>query len=227
MKFFLRMILTLLLMFVITGCSSPLLSSFNSDTFSPETESHSLLERLELESQSADAGVEGAETQASLSNESLLTEIDTVQVKTLIESQPFQTLARSGEITQYPCSSCHIEPLADLQSAQGLAAPKAHWNIEIDHADESVMTCTTCHSSDNMDTLHTLTNEPVSFDHSYQVCAQCHSGIAEDWAGGAHGKRVGGWTPPRVVNNCTDCHNPHQPQWDIRWPSVTNSGSTK
>jgi hypothetical protein len=28
-----------------------------------------------------------------------------------------------------------------------------------------------------------------------------------------------------VVQNCVECHNPHQPAWDIRWPAVTNSGS--
>jgi len=217
MSLFLRNTFPLLLMVAIVGCSSPLPASFG-----PQTESHSLLERLEHAEGDNEQSVD-----TDLSNDSLLAEIDTVQVEMLIEGQPFQTLARASEITQYPCSSCHIEPLADLQAAQGITDPKAHWDIEINHADESVMSCTTCHSVDNMDTLHTLADSPVSFDHSYQVCAQCHSGIAEDWVGGAHGKRVGGWTPPRVVNNCVDCHNPHQPQWDIRWPAVINGGSTE
>jgi cytochrome c553 len=60
----------------------------------------------------------------------------------------------------------------------------------------------------------------VSFDHSYQVCAQCHSRQASDWASGAHGKRAGGWAPPRVIYACAQCHNPHSPRWDTRWPAV-------
>ena len=39
-----------------------------------------------------------------------------------------------------------------------------------------------------------------------------------DWAGGAHGKRLAGWAPPRVSKTCVECHNPHQPQWDKRAP---------
>lgn len=225
MSLLLKSTLSLLLMLTISGCAAPLPASFR-----PQAENHSLLERLEHADSSNALDAEGANehnADSSLSNDALLAEIDVVLVETMIESQPFQTLARTSHITQYPCSSCHIEPLADLQADPGLTAPKAHWDIEIAHADESIMTCTTCHSPDEMDTLHTLSGNSVSFDHSYQVCAQCHSGIAEDWVGGAHGKRVGGWTPPRVVNNCVDCHNPHQPQWETRWPAVTNGSSTE
>jgi hypothetical protein len=82
------------------------------------------------------------------------------------------------------------------------------------------MSCATCHALDAPDQLRTLERRPVAFDHSYQVCAQCHSRQASDWAAGAHGKRVGGWAPPRVVYPCAQCHNPHHPQWDTRWPAV-------
>ena len=215
-----RHALGLLMIFVISGCASPLASRLGG-----EVHSQSLIERLEHEAPSGTDHEPNAES--NLTIDSLLTEIDAVQVQTLIESQPFQTLARTGEITQYPCSSCHIEPLAELQAIQRQSDPKAHWDIAIEHADESVMRCTTCHSPDDMDSLHTLTGDTVAFDHSYQVCAQCHSGMAKDWVGGAHGKRIGGWAPPRVVNNCVDCHSPHQPVWDMRWPAVTNGGSSK
>ena len=70
-----------------------------------------------------------------------------------------------------------------------------------------------------MESLRTLNGQAVAFDHAYQVCAQCHSSQAKDWAGGAHGKRLGGWAPPRVVASCTACHDPHRPALDKRWPS--------
>ncbi len=183
----------------------------------------SLLERLEHAAPAT--GEHGAAKLTSLANAALLDEVDAVEVQALLHDQPFHTLARTGQITQYPCSSCHTGPLAALRSMQSNTAPKAHWEITIDHADESVMSCTTCHNSDNMDRLRSVTGNPIEFNHSYQLCAQCHSNVAAEWVGGAHGKRVGGWTPPRVVANCVGCHNPHQPQWDIRWPAVTNGGA--
>ena len=64
----------------------------------------------------------------------------------------------------------------------------------------------------------------VTFDHSYQVCAQCHARQVSDWAGGAHGKRMGGWAPPRVVAGCPACHDPHRPAWETRWPAIAVGG---
>jgi len=204
-------------MLILTSCAAPL-----TPEFMQEEHSESLVERLEHEASQIN---HKGEQSALPSIEHLLTEVDSVEVETIILSAPFRTQSRTGKIVQYPCSSCHIEALADLQAKMGASAPAAHWDIAIAHADESVMSCTTCHNPENMNELHTITEQAVEFDHSYQVCAQCHSGVAEDWAGGSHGKRIGGWAPPRMVNNCTDCHNPHQPAWDIRWPAVTNDGT--
>jgi len=207
-----------LLITLLAGCAAAW-----SSPFTEGGHGESLLDRLQEEAPLGDEAAEHGAT--SLTIDALLTDVETVAVETGAQGTPFQTLARTGHITQYPCSSCHSEPLADLQSALSTTDPKAHWSIDMAHADRSVMQCTTCHNPENLDTLQTLTGSKVEFDHSYQVCAQCHSGLAEDWAGGAHGKRVAGWAPPRVVNNCTDCHNPHQPAWDIRWPAVTSGGA--
>ena len=81
------------------------------------------------------------------------------------------------------------------------------------------MGCTTCHATADVNELRTLTGTAVLFDHAYEICAQCHSTQKADWEGGAHGKRAGGWTPPRVVFNCTECHNPHRPAFASRWPA--------
>jgi hypothetical protein len=216
-------------MLAVVGCSLPM-----APQLTQEEGAHNLLERLEDEAPAE--GVPGNEQDAHASDspamtiEELLTEVEYVAVQQVVDRAPFYTIARTDQITQLPCSNCHTLPLATLQAEQkseteSAAAAKAHWDLVIDHADESVMNCKTCHNVDNPDELHTLTGHVVEFDHSYQVCAQCHGQQYEDWQGGAHGKRVGGWAPPRVVQNCVECHNPHQPAWDIRWPAVTNSGS--
>ena len=128
---------------------------------------------------------------------------------------------RIDNITQYPCSECHDRPLQEIQTGNKPAPKKAHWQIESAHAPAAIMNCFTCHNSRKMNTLRNLTGGEISFDHSYQVCAQCHSPQWKDWIGGAHGKRLGGWAPPRVIQSCIDCHDPHQPAWEKRWPKQT------
>ena len=176
-------------------------------------EEGSLIERLEH-------GDEG-HADAELNIKHLLVEINSVPVQSDLEI-PFHTVARTGEIVKYPCSSCHEKPLEVVPASELRGV--AHADIELNHADLSTLTCTSCHAADNLDSLHSLTGKPIEFDHSYQVCAQCHTQQVEDWEGGAHGKRVGGWAPPRVIETCTSCHNPHDPHLELRWPAVTGGG---
>ncbi len=224
----------LLLATLVVGCSAAIRPQL-----AQEANEESLLERLAHETSAEESA---HNTDGVVNNdvniESLLTEVDYGAVQNITAVLPFHTLVRKDEITQYPCSNCHIAPLTTRQAegqerttqageSQDAGAAKAHWDIMIEHAETSVMNCTTCHTADDMDALHTLTGDVVDFNHSYQLCAQCHGQQHEDWLGGAHGKRVGGWAPPRVVENCVECHNPHQPAWDIRWPAVTNAGLEK
>jgi hypothetical protein len=122
---------------------------------------------------------------------------------------------RSRSIEKFPCSKCHNgNPLVVSKTK------RAHWNIELFHAPIEVMACDTCHLQKNPGELHSLRGKPIAIEHSYQLCAQCHSKQFQDWLGGAHGKRVGGWAPPRVISSCTECHNPHDPKLKKRWPAV-------
>lgn len=212
---------------IITGCDS-----FPPTGLITREAPHDLMSRLEHEA-SLTQDRTTAETETEKVNiEQWLTELEYVLVhpqgETLLDDRlQFHTLIRKNKITQYPCSTCHIEPLEALQTTtqeNTSSTQQAHWDTKLNHAAESVMNCLTCHTADDMDNLHTLTGEAVDFDHSYQLCAQCHDQQYDDWEGGAHGKQIGGWAPPRVINNCVDCHNPHQPDWDTRWPAVTNAG---
>ena len=132
---------------------------------------------------------------------------------------PFFVATRTQAIERFPCQECHVQPLAELRAALP-DGQDAHWGLEVDaHAPADVMTCTTCHAGSDMNELELLSGRQVSFDHVYLLCAQCHQTQADDWVGGAHGKRLGGWAPPRVTENCTGCHDPHAPAFPQRLPA--------
>ena len=156
---------------------------------------------------------------ASLSSERFIGGAARVEVAGYPDRPRFFTLARTPAIEKYPCATCHTKPIERMGAGPG-SSRRAHWDVTLEHAPPAVMSCGTCHAPDAPDRLRTLADRPVAFDHSYQVCGQCHSRQASDWASGAHGKRVGGWAPPRVVFSCAHCHNPHHPAWDTRWPAV-------
>lgn len=134
--------------------------------------------------------------------------------------------ARTPHLQRYPCARCHDRSPEALKQAALIKQGKkaAHWEIKLQHAPEGTLGCTSCHQLDkqkDVNQLHSLRGEPIAFDASYSVCAQCHSRQAKDWTGGAHGKRLGGWAPPRVRQACTGCHNPHNPKLATRWPALS------
>ncbi|HYI97881.1 MAG TPA: multiheme c-type cytochrome [Bryobacteraceae bacterium] len=163
---------------------------------------------------------------AGLSSERYLEARGRAEAQGFPDVPTFYVLARTEKIEKLPCDRCHSEPLATLVKRQVSEPRRAHWSVELKHAKESVMTCATCHGQEKMTELKTLNGASVAFDHSYQICAQCHSKQVEDWSGGAHGKRAGGWAPPRVVFNCAECHDPHQPALAERWPAQRGERSS-
>jgi Doubled CXXCH motif (Paired_CXXCH_1) len=167
-------------------------------------------------------GAQAPNSNAGLSSEPSLAGAAHVEVIGYPDRPRFSVLARTPGIQKYPCTTCHTGPLAERPG--GGARKRAHWDITLQHAPAAVMACTTCHAGADLDTLRTLQGSKVAFDHSYKVCAQCHARQASDWVGGAHGKRVGGWAPPRVVAGCPACHDPHRPAWETRWPAVAVGG---
>lgn len=127
---------------------------------------------------------------------------------------------RKSKIKSFACTECHSKPLSKIK---GKDYKKAHWDIELKHADLNTMNCVTCHDSENMDNLKSLTGNKIDFNRSYNLCSQCHTKQFKDWKGGAHGKKIGGWAPPRASMTCVNCHNPHKPAFEKRWPVRFNS----
>lgn len=118
-----------------------------------------------------------------------------------------------GNLTQYPCSSCH-----EGLSVTGRRTDGAHQNIAAVHPTVTGAACVTCHVPNAVERLALPGGESASLDQAYRSCAQCHASQVESWAAGAHGKRLDGWFGRRVVMNCADCHDPHAPALESRVP---------
>lgn len=115
---------------------------------------------------------------------------------------------RTRSLGQNPCTSCHLGRkvvMADKRIAD------AHQNVRPEHPEQTGALCSTCHATDNVELLTLLSGERATLDESYRLCAQCHFTQVEEWAAGAHGKRLDGWQGQRVLMICTDCHDPHRP----------------
>ena len=155
----------------------------------------------------------------SLSSETYIETLNKVEV---IENwQRFYIPERKSQIKSFECNECHSKPLSELQNEKSIK--KSHWDISLKHANLETMNCVTCHSENNMDKLHSITDKPIDFNLSHKLCSQCHQKQYKDWAAGAHSKQIGGWAPPRVSQTCVGCHNPHKPHFDKKWPARYNT----
>ena len=141
----------------------------------------------------------------------------TVLAREKYQGGPFRVLARKQDIERYKCSSCHTAKEVRGKNAFELT----HGNVVINHGQEgSALSCIDCHHPEDFDSLEDKKGRKIDFDHSYQLCGQCHFRQKRDWLGGAHGKRVSYWAGDRVIYNCTTCHDPHAPKFAKRFPAT-------
>jgi len=129
----------------------------------------------------------------------------------------FRVLARKQDIERYTCSSCHNETPVTAKKGKELT----HGDINLDHGKGGQsLSCIDCHHPEERNFLEDKEGNTIDFDHSYQLCGQCHFRQKRDWIGGAHGKRVSNWAGERVVFNCATCHDPHSPRFKKRFPAT-------
>ena len=125
------------------------------------------------------------------------------------------TTLRSRNLDQYPCTSCHLgRKIVMAETRVG----DAHQNIEPVHPHRTGARCSTCHAGDNVELLALADGKRATLDETYRLCAQCHFEQVDNWAAGAHGKRLDGWQGRRVVMACVECHDPHKPALEPRVP---------
>lgn len=153
-------------------------------------------------------------------------DIEKVAVTNAENDTLFFTPNRENHLVSFPCNNCHTQELNKMVSDDP-SGKKAHWDIKLKHATEEALSCTTCHNTNDVEHLRLNSGKKVNYNKSQKVCAQCHSTQFNDWVGGAHGKKIGGWAPPRVSNTCVNCHNPHSPAFESRWPSRLNTVKTQ
>jgi hypothetical protein len=160
-------------------------------------------------------------------DDSYMDDIKRILVK-VHDTNSFFIPERTNLIKSFPCTNCHGISMNDMKKGLGREEDKhAHGNIKIQHASEETMDCLTCHDEKNINALKSLRGVNIKYDESYKQCAQCHSTQFKDWVGGAHGKRLGGYVPPRTINTCVNCHNPHAPAFEKRWPVRLNTVAPK
>lgn len=175
-----------------------------------ENEYHSITDKIEAESEDYQG--------TSISSDKHIDDLKTIEVTE--NGITFLIPERKSELKSYTCTECHTKPLAQMQSKD---IKKAHWDIKINHANENTMNCITCHNGNDIDNLNSITGHSIDFDKSYQLCSQCHQKQFKDWTGGAHGKRIASWAPPRASMTCVNCHNPHEPHFESKWPERYNT----
>ncbi|MBJ7880418.1 multiheme c-type cytochrome [Gelidibacter salicanalis] len=174
-----------------------------------EGEYHSITDKIEAESKPY---------HGKLTSDELLAGSELMEITE--GKHTFLILERKGQIKSFACIECHSKPVTQMKSLDG---QKAHWDIKMNHANSEIINCATCHNGKDMNNLNSLTGKNIDFNLSYKLCAQCHSSQFEDWKGGAHGKKVAGWAPPRASMTCVNCHNPHSPGYETRWPVQFNT----
>ncbi|WP_051305747.1 hypothetical protein [Desulfogranum mediterraneum] len=141
----------------------------------------------------------------------------TVWAKEGYQGGAFRVLARKQAIARFPCSSCHgAKPVLVRQAFE-----LTHGNVILNHGQgERALSCSDCHTPEKPQLLEDNRARKIDFDHSYQLCGQCHFRQKRDWLGGAHGKRVSRWAGERVVYSCASCHDPHSPRFEQRFPAT-------
>lgn len=179
-----------------------------------EHEYHGVTDKIEAESKHYNG--------TTISSDKYLEGLDLMEVTE--NGQTFFIPKRKEHIKSFNCTECHSEPLEKLKKGIG---QKAHWDLKLNHANAQIMNCTTCHNGSNMDQLTSLTGQEIDLNNSYNLCSQCHTTQFKDWTGGAHGKKIKSWAPPRASLTCVNCHNPHNPSIDSRWPARFNTQTEK
>lgn len=167
-----------------------------------------------------------------------LAEVESVPVR--LAGHDFRVATRAGalvpKLVQAPCSECHDASGAAAGPLGAAGVPRrAHWQVVRAHG-KAPLACGSCHTPRDPAALAVPAvatpsdtsagpdgdGEVWPLEHSYRVCGTCHFGELRDWAGGAHGKRLVGWSGPRIVAPCTACHDPHEPGLPQRLPATSS-----
>lgn len=131
----------------------------------------------------------------------------TARGQSILDAPAFTVPLRKENLEYYPCADCH-EDEPDNPGERVLE--EEHEDLRLEHGGGRFW-CPTCHGSKDKNTLTSLKGLAIDFDQAFLLCGQCHFQRQKDWYFGGHGKRIGTWRKPRVINSCPECHDPHSP----------------
>ncbi len=125
------------------------------------------------------------------------------------------------------CFICHSVQIPDPTT---ISPQFAHITVKLEHGVND--RCYNCHHIYDRDSLAGDGESKISFATPERLCARCHGIIVRDWKDGTHGLRQGGWLvkggKDPVNFTCTECHDPHTPQFKYMhaapaptWPEKT------
>ncbi|UWG49086.1 hypothetical protein HSRCO_2830 [Halanaeroarchaeum sp. HSR-CO] len=113
------------------------------------------------------------------------------------------------------CERCHatMETNRTPRDLENEVKYQPNHEFDLEHADGQW--CLDCHAADNMNELRLPNGSTVAWttENETKQCASCHGPVYEDWTNQVHGKWTGSYEEPVPDKYCTDCHDPHDPEF--------------
>lgn len=113
------------------------------------------------------------------------------------------------------CHLCHAYWVPIPRSSDTSTPRFAHSDIELNHGRND--RCYNCHMISDRNKYVADDSRAIMPQLPEELCKRCHGLIYNDWQRGTHGKWTGMWNPKqsrdRKTYTCTQCHDPHAPQF--------------
>lgn len=114
------------------------------------------------------------------------------------------------------CERCHatLETNRTVRDLKNAVHNQPNHEFDLNHTEDQW--CYDCHSAENMNRLVLLNGSSVARTDANitKQCAACHGPVYQDWQDHIHGKWTGSWENATTEKYCTDCHDPHHPEYE-------------
>ena len=123
---------------------------------------------------------------------------------------------RRETLFEYTCNECHrvFDTVDDKKTRIA-----EHVDLKLNHGKD--VGCLSCHHKTNRNAYVTNDGREIPSNRPEELCSRCHSMTYRDWTVGAHGRTTGAWNRTGKGWHalvCTECHNPHSPQFPYLAP---------
>lgn len=113
------------------------------------------------------------------------------------------------------CFICHAFWVSIPTTTENSTPRFAHANITLHHGKND--RCFNCHHVTDRNMYVADNGGPLFYRTPELLCGRCHGLIYNDWKSGTHGKWTGKFSADlgsgKKTFTCTECHDPHAPQY--------------